>query len=78
MGAGSLHVLVGGSGEEIVNVALICHWSRNVRKDCESALIVAIILITYHSQQQRNQSCTNRTLTNFYENQKGVNIHLVI
>lgn len=69
---------VAGSGEEIVNIALICHWSRNVRKDCENALMVAIILITYHSQKQRNQSCTDKTLTNFYENQKGINIRCVI
>ena len=70
--------MVAGSGEEIVNMALICHWSRNVRKDCENVLMVAIILITYHSQKQRNQSCTDRTLTNFYENQKGISIHCVI
>lgn len=70
--------ILAGSGEEIVNITLICHWSRNVRKDCENALMVAIILITYHSQKQRNQSCTDRTLTNFYENQKGINIHCVV
>jgi len=33
---------------------------QNVRKDCENALMVAITLITYHSQKQRNQSCTDR------------------
>lgn len=66
------------SGEEIVTIALICHWIRNVGKDCENALMVVIILITYHSQKQRNQSCTDKILTNFYENQKGINIHCVI
>jgi len=70
--------LVAGSGEEIVSTTLICHWSSHVRKDSENSLMVAILLITYRSRKQRNQSCTDRTLTNFYENQRGINIHCVI